>query len=139
MGDAGQSPLRVGERIPRADMNYSFLIGGGVSAIALVLHVMLGRPHALGDPSSEEAPLHADAWLGRHIQSLFLLMLTLAFIHGTRHPQARDVVLWMSVLCLLISFLRLVLGAAAKAPWWNAREWGLCALAGLLGIAGLAL
>ncbi len=121
-------------------MNYVLLLAGGVSAFALVLHVMLGRRLALQEPLStpeDEGALKAEAWFGRHVQTIVLAVMTLVYATASREPDAQDSVFWVSLIALPAALLRLVLGVQAAAPRLDVRAWGLMGCAALLGLGGL--
>ena len=123
-------------------MNYAFLAASGVSAFAVVLHVMLGRSRHISQPlttGEDEAALRADAWFGRQVQTIILVLMAIGFGNASRQPDAADVVFWLSVLALLAGLLRLVLGLQSAAPRFGVSQWGLMALAGALGIVGLTI
>ncbi len=123
-------------------MNYAFLIAAGVSAFALVLHLMLGRVRPVAEPVSsaeDQASLMAAAWFGRHFQSFVLAIMAAAFAHAARETDARDVVMWLSVLALLAAALKFGMGVYSAAPRFDVREWGLMALAAIVALIGLAV
>ncbi|MDZ4760372.1 MAG: hypothetical protein SGJ21_04810 [Alphaproteobacteria bacterium] len=119
-------------------MNYFFLLAGGVSAFALVLHLMLGRrrPPPLAGAGADD---RLDAFYGRHVTTALLAVMGLGYAHAAREVGAADLALVLSILALTASGLRLVFAIRLKAPRLDITEWSLIALAGALGLAGTSL
>ncbi len=120
-------------------MDYVLLLAGGVSAFGLVVHLMMGRSRSLQEPLSapeDESVLKADAWFGRHIQTILLGVMALVYGNASRQPEMADVAFWISAIGLLGSLLRLGLGIHAAAPRFDVRTWGLMGLAAVLGLIG---
>jgi hypothetical protein len=120
-------------------MNIGFLAAGGISAFALVLHLMLGRsrplPPLLADDPS--AGLHVDAWFGRHAVTLMLAAMAMGFSHAARAEGARDLALTLAALSLGMAGLKLLFALRVRARSMDLGEWGLPALAGVAALYGL--
>ena len=123
-------------------MNYILLLASGVSAFGLVLHLMLGRSRPLQQPLTtpeDEGALKADAWFGRHIQTVLLAAMALVYGSASRQPEMLDVVFWLSLISMLATILRLALGVHTAAPRFDIRVWGWMGLATVLALGGRAL
>jgi len=126
-------------------MNIGLLIAGGISAFALVTHVMMGRtrplpPLPVASSTEEPAPwLTLDAWFGRHAVTLVLAAMALGFSHAARDETARDLALTLCALALGLAALRLAFALRVRAPRSDIGEWGLMAAAGAAGLIGLFL
>lgn len=120
-------------------MNYILLLAGGVSAFGLVMHLMTGRTRALHPPLTTaeiEASLKADAWFGRHLQTILLAAMALVFGNASRQEGAHDVAFWLALVGFLGACLKLALGVQAGAHRLDVREWGAMGLAAMLGLIG---
>ncbi len=123
-------------------MNYAYLLAGGASAFALVIHVMLGRarrPPGLRAPDGTDPALLVDAVFGRHAITAVMGVMTLAFAHASRPPVNDPLALAMTAMALLLAGMRLVLAMLARTPKLDYGEWALLTLAGALGALGLNL
>lgn len=123
-------------------MNYILLLASGVSAFGLVQHLMLGRSRPLQQPLTtpeDEGALKADAWFGRHIQTILLAAMALVYGNASRQPDMLDVVFWVSLISMLATILRLALGVHTAAPRFDIRAWAWMGLAAVLGLAGPVL
>jgi hypothetical protein len=122
-------------------MNYPFLLAGGASAFAFIMHVLIGRSRSILPPrnSAGDRLLEADAWYGRHVTTLVLGAMALGFAHASRRPDAWDLATALTALAFLLALLRIGLAARSKAPRLDIGEWGFIALAGVFGEAGLLL
>jgi hypothetical protein len=120
-------------------MNYFFLAAGGISAFALIWHIMIGRTRPLFPPGdAENRLLQLDAYYGRHATTVLLAVMALSFAQASRRAAlANDVALLVTVLSLTLAGLRLALAIRVRAPRLDVAEWALPALAGLLGFVGL--
>src|SRR5689334_24459428 len=114
-------------------MNYFFLVAGGISAFALIWHIMIGRKRPFLPPGDDEDRLlQLDAFYGRHATTVLLGVMTLAFAQASRRAaMANDVALMVTVLSLTLAALRLALAIRVRAPRLDIAEWALPALAGL--------
>lgn len=120
-------------------MNYILLLAGGVAAFGLVMHVMTGRRRALHQPLTTaeiEASLKADAWFGRHVQTILLAAMALVFGNASRQAEATDAAFWLALVGFLAACLKLALGVQAAAHRLDVREWGAMAMAAVLGLVG---
>ena len=123
-------------------MNYFLLLAGGVSAFGLVIHVMVGRKRQLRDPADPlgaVSALNADAWFGRHIQTVLLAAMAIVFADSARNDGARDVAVWLALIALAAAGLRLLTAVQTAAPNFDVRSWGAFAAAGILALVGLAV
>jgi hypothetical protein len=120
-------------------MNAFFLLAGGVSAFALVTHVMLGRSRPLPALAKDQPAsfLYLDAWFGRHAVTLLYAAMALGFSHAAREPDARDLALTLAALALGMAALRLAFALRGRAHRLDVGEWGPIGLAGAAGMAGL--
>jgi hypothetical protein len=119
-------------------MNYAYLLAGGVSAFALVVHLMLGRARPLPAPrsNSPDALLLVDAWYGRHASTIALAVMAFSFAYASRAHGANDLAFAVSAMALLFACLRIGLALYARARGADMTQWGLIATAGLLGALG---
>lgn len=121
-------------------MNYFFLAAGGMSAFALIWHIMLGRTRPfLPSGKAEDRLLQLDGYYGRHATTVLLAVMALAFAQASRRAAASDLALMVTILSLTLAGLRLALAIRVRAPKLDIVEWGLPALAGLVGVAGLQI
>lgn len=119
-------------------MNYAFLVAGGISAFAMVWHLMIGRARPLAPPkSSDDQLMQLDAFFGRHAMTVILAVMALSFAQAARRTATHDLALALSVLALTLAGLRLALAFRVRAPRLDVAEWGLVALSGLAGVVGL--
>ncbi len=121
-------------------MNYAFLLAGGASAFAFILHILLGRSRSIlpprGDASTDKL-LDLDAWYGRHVTTLVLGAMAIGFAHASRRSDAYDVAMLLTAMAFILALLRIALAARSRAPRLDIGEWGFIALAGVLGEFGL--
>jgi hypothetical protein len=124
-------------------MNYAYLIAGGVSAFALVMHILLGRartPPGVNGPSTQGDPmLRLDAAYGRHGATILMAAMALGFGHASRPPVNDPLAVTLAAMALALAGLRLVLAIFARAPRLDYAQWALLALAGLIGAIGFRL
>lgn len=121
-------------------MNYPFLLAGGASAFALVLHILVGRARSILPPRPEtgrDRLLDSDAWYGRYLTMLMLAAMTLGYGDAARRADAKDVAMALTALAWLMVLLRIGLAVRARSLRLDVGEWGFIALAGLLGEVGL--
>lgn len=123
-------------------MNYGFLLAGGASAFALVLHLLLGRGRGLLPPNEGEEiqRLYAlDAWYGRHVTTLVLVAMVTGFGQAARRADASSVGVTLTLLALAIVALRVGLAARTRVPKYDIGEWGLMLLAAGFGVVGMMM
>ena len=119
-------------------MNYGYLLAGGVSAFAVVVHLMLGRSRPMPQASAEASDrlLLLDAWYGRHVSTIALAVMAVGFAHASTTHGSDDLAFTLSVLALLFACLRIGLGLQMRARQADLTQWGLIAAAGVLGALG---